>query len=172
MLTRQRGPANGVVHASGVRTGMSCLTPDRPPRYRGGLAMDALVYQYVVGGVVFVVGLIYAARQGYVSLSGRGLRNLLLLVGGLLFYVALQGYLQYAPMQEAEPVANAAHEEPKRTLGTGVDYGIMVAYFLAILAVGTWFGRRQKTIKDFFFGGQRFSWWLIAFSMIATLIGS
>ena len=172
MLTWQWRSANGIVRVSGVPAGKCRLTPDRPSRYRGGLAMDALVYQYVVGGLVFVVGLIYAARQGYVGLSGRGLRNLLLLVGGLAFYVALQGYLQYAPMQEAEPVTNVAEAEGKRTLGTPVDYGIMVAYFLAILAVGTWFGRRQKTIKDFFFGGQRFSWWLIAFSMIATLIGS
>ena len=53
-------------------------------------------------------------------------------------------------------------------LGTGLDYGVMIAYFVAILAIGTWFGRKQKSTKDFFFAGQRFSWWLIAFSLVAT----
>jgi SSS family solute:Na+ symporter len=48
----------------------------------------------------------------------------------------------------------------------------MIGYFMVILAVGTWFARRQKTTRDFFFGGQRFSWWLIAFSLIATTVGS
>ena len=35
----------------------------------------------------------------------------------------------------------------------------------------TWDKLNQAT-KDFFFGGQRFSWWLIAFSLVATTIGS
>ena len=41
-----------------------------------------------------------------------------------------------------------------------------------MLAIGTWFGRGQTSTKDFFFGGQRFSWWLISFSLVATTIGS
>ncbi|MCP4591263.1 MAG: sodium/solute symporter, partial [bacterium] len=134
--------------------------------------MDAFIYQYVIGGIIFVIGLIYAAKQGYVGLHGGGLRNLLIMFGGLLFFMALQGYLQYAPMTEAAPIAHDGDSEPRTTLGAPIDYAIMVVYFLVILAVGTYFGRRQKTIRDFFFGGQRFSWWLIAFSLIATLIGS
>ena len=134
--------------------------------------MDPFVYQYAVGGVVFAVGLAYAARQNYVGLSGAGLRNLLLMIGCLAFYMALQGWLQYAPMETAEAVNYDGPPIERRQLGTSLDYGVMVVYFLAILAVGMYFGRRQKTLKDFFFGGQRFAWWLIAFSMIATLIGS
>jgi SSS family solute:Na+ symporter len=134
--------------------------------------MDGFIYQYAVGGVVFCIGLIYAARQGYVGFTGRGLRNLLLLCGGLAFYMILQGTLQYAPMQTADPVPHDGDFERKAVLGRPLDYAIMIGYFAAILAVGTWFGRRQKTIRDFFFGGQRFSWWLIAFSLVATLIGS
>ena len=41
-----------------------------------------------------------------------------------------------------------------------------------MLGIGTWFGRGQQSTKDFFFGGQRFSWWLISFSLVATTIGS
>ncbi len=134
--------------------------------------MDPYVYQYAVGGLVFLVGLAYAGRQGYVGLSGRGLRNLLILLVGLGVFAGVQGYLQYTPMQTAAESAYAGGYERKAVLGAPLDYAIMVGYFALILAVGTYFGRRQKTVKDFFFGGQRFSWWLIAFSMVATLIGS
>lgn len=133
---------------------------------------DPYVYQYVIGGTVFVVGLYFAARQRYIGFSGSGLRHLILLIGGLMFYMALQGYLQYAPMSVRTAVAIEGNYERTKHLGTSLDYGVMVAYFLVILAVGTWFGRRQKTTRDFFFGGQRFSWWLIAMSMVATLVGS
>ena len=121
-----------------------------------------------VGGLVFLVGLVYAARQGYVGLRGAGLRNLLILLGGLAFYMGLHGYLQFGTMNTAEPVPHDGSFERKKILGSRLDYGIMVTYFLVILAVGTWFGRRQKTIKDFFFGGQRFSWWLISLSLVGN----
>lgn len=134
--------------------------------------MDPLLYQYALGSLVFLVGLLYAWRQGYLGLSGRRAVWLSVLVGGLAGYAGLQGYLQYAPMAEATAVPFAGTWEDQATLGTPLDYGVILAYFVAILTIGTWFGRGQKTTKDFFFGGQRFSWWLIAFSLIATLIGS
>lgn len=136
---------------------------------------DPYVYQYTVGGIVFLIGVAYAFKQGYVGFSpGRPLRNLILLFGGLAVMMILQGYLQYGEMSTAEPVAFDGDPEAVdgHRLGTGLDYGIMAAYFIAILVIGTFFGRGQKDTKDFFFGGQRFSWWLIAFSLIASLIGS
>ena len=33
---------------------------------------DPFIYQYVIGGVIFAVGLIYGARQGYIGFSGSG----------------------------------------------------------------------------------------------------
>ncbi len=134
--------------------------------------MDAFVYQYAVGLVFFLLGLTVAVRHGYVGLSGAGLRNLLLTCGVLAAFGLVQGYLQYAPMTELETVPYGGGWERQARLGTTLDYGIMVGYFLTILVIGTWFARRQKTLKDFFFGGQRFSWWLITFSLIATLVGS
>jgi SSS family solute:Na+ symporter len=56
--------------------------------------------------------------------------------------------------------------------GTPLDYVIIIVYFIGILAFGTFFARHTKTTKDFFFSGQRFSWWLIAFSCVATVVGS
>ena len=134
--------------------------------------MDPLLYQYGLGGLVFSVGLYFAARQGYLGFSGSGARNLVILLGGLLLLAAVQGFLQYGPMTETEATPHPGGFERKATLGTPLDYGIMIGYFVVILAIGTWFARRGKTVKDFFFAGQRFSWWLITFSLIATTVGS
>jgi SSS family solute:Na+ symporter len=59
-----------------------------------------------------------------------------------------------------------------QTIGGHLDYAVMLGYFVVVLGFGLYFGRYTKTTKDFFFGGQRFSWWLIAFSCIATVVGS
>ena len=127
------------------------------------------MYQYAVGGVVFLVGLVYAWRSGEVA---RRPGWMVLLIAGLLGIAALQGWLQYGTMTELDAVAYDGPPIEREMLGTHLDYGIMVAYFLAILAIETWFGQRQTDTADFFFGGQRFSWWLIAFSLVATTIGS
>ena len=134
--------------------------------------MDPFLYQYGVGGLLFIVGLVYAKRQGYLGTSGTGLRNTLMLVGGFLLFFVLQGWLQHGEMTELPAVEYTGEPYHKRMLGTPLDYGIMVGYFVAMLLIGTWFGRNQKSTNDFFFGGQRFSWWLISFSLVATTIGS
>ncbi len=134
--------------------------------------MDAYIYQYSVGLVFFLAGLTVAARHGYVGLSGGKLRNLALLCSVLLVFFLAQGYLQYGSMSEVEAVTFSGDGARPERLGTTLDYVIMVGYFLMILGIGTWFGRRQKTLNDFFFGGQRFPWWIITFSLIATVVGS
>ncbi len=48
----------------------------------------------------------------------------------------------------------------------------MVLYFLGVMLFGTYFGRYTRSTSDFFFGGRRFSWWLIAMSIVATGVGS
>ena len=56
--------------------------------------------------------------------------------------------------------------------GTAVDYLIVLAYFVGVTLFGVYFGRYAKGTSDYFFGGQRFAWWLIGFSSIATMVGS
>ncbi len=56
--------------------------------------------------------------------------------------------------------------------GTPIDYVLVVVYFVVVLGFGALFGRNTRSTKDFFFSGQRFSWWLIAFSCVATVVGS
>lgn len=57
-------------------------------------------------------------------------------------------------------------------VGSRLDYTVMIGYFIAVLGFGLYFGRNTRSTKDFFFGGQRFAWWLIAFSCVATVVGS
>lgn len=56
--------------------------------------------------------------------------------------------------------------------GTPLDLAVIAVYFVAVVGFGLWFGKYTKNTNDFFFGGQRFAWWLIAFSCIATTVGS
>ncbi|MDP6932171.1 MAG: hypothetical protein QGG40_04605, partial [Myxococcota bacterium] len=115
---------------------------------------DPFIYQYSIGSVVFLAGIVVGWRQGYLGTSGSGLRNLLLLLAGLAFMGGLQGWLQYAPMSEAPAVTYQGEPYERKRMGTDLDYGIMIAYFVAMLAIGTWFGRHNRSTKDFFFGGQ------------------
>ncbi|MBT3182198.1 MAG: sodium/solute symporter, partial [Deltaproteobacteria bacterium] len=62
--------------------------------------------------------------------------------------------------------------EASTIVGTKLDYAIIIFYFVAIFGFGAFFARFTRSTKDFFFGNHRFSWWLIAFSCIATTVGS
>lgn len=62
--------------------------------------------------------------------------------------------------------------EKFHSIGTSVDWIVMVVYFLFVMLFGSYFGRYNRSTHDFFFGGRRFKWWLIAFSIVATGVGS
>ncbi len=62
--------------------------------------------------------------------------------------------------------------ETFHNIGTTTDWIVMIVYFLVIMLFGSYFGRYNRSTKDFFFGGRRFAWWLIAFSIVATGVGS
>lgn len=57
-------------------------------------------------------------------------------------------------------------------IGTTLDLAVMLVYFVAVIGFGVYFGRYSTTTKDFYLGGQRFAWWVIAFSATATTVGS
>lgn len=134
--------------------------------------METYLYQYTVGGIVFAIGLLYASRQGYVGTQGGPLRWLLVMLAGLGFFAGGQAILQFTPWTEAPAVPYQGGYTPSPMLGTPLDYAVMVGYFVAIVLVGTLFAKGKGGTKDFFFGGQRFSWWLIAFSLVASVVGS
>jgi len=62
--------------------------------------------------------------------------------------------------------------EKFHNIGTSTDWIVMLVYFLLVMLFGAYFGRYNRSTQDFFFGGRRFSWWLIAFSIVATGVGS
>jgi len=58
------------------------------------------------------------------------------------------------------------------SIGTNLDRIIILLYFLVVMGFGAYFGKYSKSTSDYFFGGRRFSWWLITISIVATGIGS
>ncbi len=54
----------------------------------------------------------------------------------------------------------------------GLDVAVVLVYFAGITAFGAFVGRSVGTTRDFFLAGQRFPAWLVAFSCVATLVGS
>ena len=64
----------------------------------------------------------------------------------------------------------ADHILPQKTLM--IVFAVIITYFVFISFMGIYFSRFSSNINDFFFSGQRFSWWLPSFSMVATGIGS
>ncbi|MBR3222942.1 MAG: sodium:solute symporter [Kiritimatiellae bacterium] len=55
---------------------------------------------------------------------------------------------------------------------SGIDATIIVAYLLAMVGVGVWFMRRNKSADDYFRGGGRLPWWVVSLSIYATLFSS
>ena len=53
-----------------------------------------------------------------------------------------------------------------------LDCGVFVLYCIAVLTVGFWVARREKTAQDYFLASRRLPWYAIGFSLIATSISS
>jgi Na+/proline symporter len=53
-----------------------------------------------------------------------------------------------------------------------VDYGVIVLYLGAMLAMGIYFSGRQTDTNEFFLGSRSFSWFPLGMSLMATLISA
>lgn len=62
-------------------------------------------------------------------------------------------------------------EAPKKNFGP-INFIVLVLYLLAMVAVGVWFMRKNKTTDDYFRGGQNIPWWAAACSIYATMLSS
>ena len=49
-----------------------------------------------------------------------------------------------------------------------IDYLVIGAYLVAIVAFGSWFSRFQKTTRDYFLTDRSVPWWAICFTVVAT----
>lgn len=55
---------------------------------------------------------------------------------------------------------------------TFLDWSIVGVYITAMLAVGAWFSRRQKSTRDYFLSGGRTPAWAAAVSVVATSVSA
>lgn len=53
-------------------------------------------------------------------------------------------------------------------MGLAVDGLLIVAYFVAIIGIGLYVGRREESLHDFALGGRRVPWWAVMASIIAA----
>lgn len=60
-----------------------------------------------------------------------------------------------------------ASTAPRTGLPT-LDLAILGVYLLAMLAIGVWVGRGQKSTLDYFLGDRSLPWWAVLLSIVAT----
>lgn len=53
-----------------------------------------------------------------------------------------------------------------------VDYVVLGAYLLVLVAIGWYFSRREKSTDDFFLGGRRIPWWAAGLSIFGTAVSA
>ena len=61
----------------------------------------------------------------------------------------------------------------KQTQGFGaLDYTVIAVYFAALIAMGLFFARRERSTEDFFLGGRRIPWWAAGLSIYGTQLSA
>lgn len=55
---------------------------------------------------------------------------------------------------------------------SGLDWVVLVLYFLTVAGVGLWVSRGQKDSDDFLLGGRSIPWWAALLSLVATEISA
>jgi len=51
----------------------------------------------------------------------------------------------------------------------GLDWGIIIAYFVISLLIGLYVAKQSgKSVAEFFLSGRNMPWWLLGISMVAT----
>jgi len=53
-----------------------------------------------------------------------------------------------------------------------INYGVLFVYLSAMVGVGLYFARRNKTTDDYFRGGKQIAWWAAGCSIFATMLSS
>ncbi|MBI3864836.1 MAG: sodium:solute symporter, partial [Planctomycetia bacterium] len=53
-----------------------------------------------------------------------------------------------------------------------LDYAAIAVYMLTTFGIALWFGRKQKTVDDYFVGGRRMPWFAVGLSILATLFST
>src|SRR5439155_5365113 len=48
------------------------------------------------------------------------------------------------------------------------DWAVILVYLLGIIGLGVWFGKDQRTTRDYFLGSKNIPWWGIGLSIVAA----
>jgi solute:Na+ symporter, SSS family len=81
------------------------------------------------------------------------------------------------PSGEARPgvrtprVMAAAIEAERHEVGT-LNMTVLVIYLLAMLGIGFYFSRKERSTERFFRGSQRLPWWAVGLSIYATMLSA
>jgi SSS family transporter len=49
-----------------------------------------------------------------------------------------------------------------------IDSAVLLLYFIVIISIGLYMGRKEENLKDFALGGRRIPWWAVLASLIAA----
>src|SRR5712691_10207706 len=49
-----------------------------------------------------------------------------------------------------------------------IDSAVLLLYFVLIISIGLYMGRKEKDLKDFALGGRRIPWWAVLASLVAA----
>src|SRR5437016_6928846 len=49
-----------------------------------------------------------------------------------------------------------------------IDSGVLVLYFVLIISIGLYMGRKEHNLADFALGGRRIPWWAVLASLVAA----
>src|SRR5881296_500339 len=49
-----------------------------------------------------------------------------------------------------------------------IDSGVLLLYFVLIISIGLYMGRKEENLADFALGGRRIPWWAVFASIIAA----
>ena len=55
---------------------------------------------------------------------------------------------------------------------SGIDYWVLIIYLLALVGMGVYFSRFERTTEDFFLAGRRIPWWAAGCSIFGTQLSA
>jgi len=78
---------------------------------------------------------------------------------------------EIAPRVRSPIIWQAELVQTKSRFGV-LNFICLISYLAAMVIIGIYFARRNKSTDDFFRGGQRVSWWASGLSIFATMLSS
>jgi SSS family transporter len=75
------------------------------------------------------------------------------------------------PGHRMASVAAAKRVTPHGRL-SGIDYAVIVVYLGALVWIGAWFTRSEKSTEQYFLGGRRVPWWAVGLSIFGTSLSA